>query len=252
MSDGLLADWEQQERRAERRRWFWSTAAILLCGSATAVGWGWSPQRAAPARPPAAAMVIELMPLQAPPAPPSAQPEGEQQVEAPKPKPPKPEPRPKPEIRPSEIALPQPQEPEPPTEQVSEQPPAPETRAPSHVSAPAAQVASAPRQSAPSSAAAASQLTFEQLLLGHLERHKRFPRAAQQRRQQGMPYIRFTMDRRGKVLRSRLERSTGFALLDEEALALLQRAQPLPSMPAELAGDQLEVIVPIEFFLSRR
>lgn len=251
MNAGLLADWEQAERRAERRRWSWSTLAILLSGTAVAVGLQWQAFHTATPLPPAAAMVIELMPLQAPPSPPSAQPEGEQQVEAPKPQPPKPLPKPRLELAKSEIALPD--EPEPAQEEeIQEQPPAPQTSAPPNVEAPPAQTASAPRQSAYSQAASAAKVTFEQRLLGHLERHKRYPRAAQLRRQQGMPYIRFTMDRNGQVLSSSLERGTGHALLDEEALALLARAQPLPAMPQELPGATMEIVVPIEFFLSRR
>lgn len=253
MSAGLLEDWEQAQRRAERRRWSWSALAILLSGTAVAVGLQWQMFDNMTPLPPAAAMVIELMPLQAPPSPPSAQPEGEQQVEAPKPKPPIPKPRPKLELAKSEIALPD--EPDPvqeEEEEVQEQAPAPETRAPPQVEAPPAHTASAPRQSAYSQAASAAKVTFEQRLLGHLERHKRYPRAAQLRRQQGMPYIRFTMDRNGQVLASRLERGTGHALLDEEALALLARAQPLPAMPSDMPGATMEIVVPIEFFLSNR
>lgn len=253
MNDVLLHDWECLEQRAERRRWMASTATVLLSASAVAVALNWSPARHAPALPPAAAMVIELMPLQAPPSPPSDQPEGERQIEAPKPTPPKPErrPEPKPELARSDIALPEPEQAEP-QEEVSELPPAPETRAPAQIDAPPADAATAPRQSARSAAATAAALSFEQRLLGHLERHKRYPRAAQLRRQQGMPYIRFTMDRNGQVLTSSLERGTGHALLDEEALALLARAQPLPAMPPEMPGATMEIVVPIEFFLSNR
>lgn len=242
----VLADWEAAQTKAERRRWSLSTLAIVLSGSAVAVGLHWQSSRPPPVLPPAAAMVIELAALQAPPQP-SAQPEGPAQVEAPKPTP-QPEPKPKIELPRSEIALPQPQEIEKPRE---EQPPAPETTAPASVPAPPSPAASAPRQSASSAAAVAAQATFEQLLLGHLERHKRYPRAAQMRRQQGVPYIRFTMDRQGTVLAASLERPSGFALLDQEALALLERAQPLPRLPDTVAGNSLEIVVPIEFFISR-
>lgn len=125
--------------------------------------------------------------------------------------------------------------------------------APEH--APSADVA-APETTAPlavESRAASSQMataTYEQILLAHLERNKRYPRAARAHRQQGVAHIRFSMDRRGRVLSARLVRSTGHALLDREAEALPLRAQPLPPPPPEIAGATIELTVPIEFFLE--
>lgn len=100
-------------------------------------------------------------------------------------------------------------------------------------------------------ASEAVQLSFRDRLLGHLQRYKRYPRAAQARGRQGVPYIRFTMNREGQVLASALERGSGHEALDAEALALVVRAQPLPTFPEELAGDTLEIVVPIEFRLRR-
>ena len=53
------------------------------------------------------------------------------------------------------------------------------------------------------------------------------------------------------MLSARLERSSGFPLLDEEVLALIQRAQPLPPPPAEVAGDRFELLVPVAFSIQR-
>jgi protein TonB len=85
-----------------------------------------------------------------------------------------------------------------------------------------------------------------------LNKAKRYPRDAQFNRQQGVPYIRFVMNRDGKVLSVRLERSSGFRALDDEAVALPKRAQPLPKPPDNLPGDTIELVVPVEFFLSTR
>jgi len=65
-------------------------------------------------------------------------------------------------------------------------------------------------------------------------------------------YVRFTMDRQGRVLAARLERASDFAELDQEGLDLLQRAQPLPPLPLDVPGDTLELIVPIQFFIRGR
>lgn len=58
------------------------------------------------------------------------------------------------------------------------------------------------------------------------------------------------MDRAGHVLAVRLARSSGSASLDEEAQALVRRAEPLPPPPAELPGTTLTLDVPIRFTLQ--
>jgi protein TonB len=92
--------------------------------------------------------------------------------------------------------------------------------------------------------------TWEGLILGALNKAKRYPRIAQQQRHQGVPWIRFTMDREGKVLSVNLERSSGIPSLDREAIALPKRAQPLPKPPEDVQGDRIELVVPVEFFLA--
>lgn len=92
--------------------------------------------------------------------------------------------------------------------------------------------------------------TWEGLVLGALNKVKRYPRDAAFRRQQGVPYIRFVMNREGKVLSVRLERSSGVRSLDGEALSLPKRASPLPKPPEEVKGDTIELVVPVEFFMS--
>jgi protein TonB len=51
------------------------------------------------------------------------------------------------------------------------------------------------------------------------------------------------------LLSAEIARSSGRAALDREALALIDRAQPLPAMPAAMEGDTLDAIVPINFAL---
>jgi protein TonB len=84
-----------------------------------------------------------------------------------------------------------------------------------------------------------------------LERNKRYPAAALSRREQGTPQVSFTLDRQGHVIESRIVQSSGVATLDEEALALLRRAQPFPVWPREeFAGDHLDLNLPIIFSLK--
>ncbi len=90
---------------------------------------------------------------------------------------------------------------------------------------------------------------FKAALLAWLQRHKEYPRRAKRRQQQGTALLYFVMDREGQVLEYRIEVSSGHRLLDQEVTAMIERAQPLPEMPAEMPGARLELVVPVEFFL---
>lgn len=274
-----LAQWQAAQDRLERKRWACSALAIALGYAVLTLAWHWRPVSAPLASSPALPMIVELAPLPQAPAEPRAQPPGPSSREAPPPQlrppslptPPRPEPAVVESPAPSEIALPDagsslppdadqpdpalpvppdisPPAPEPSAQTLSSAAPA---SAPPAEEAPASAHAAAPQQGARALVEHAAQLHFRERLLGHLQRHKRYPSSAQARRQQGVPYVRFTMDRAGRVLVSTLERTGNHGVLDAEALALLERAQPLPPLPDEIDGDTLEIVVPIEFFLRR-
>ena len=207
----------------------------------------WTAQ-SAPGSPPPAALMIDLAPVPvAPPAPPVDQPP---QMKPPEPEPPKPqkvERRPKPPT-PKKAELAVNTTPEKPAEPQSA---AQESVPPQSVAAPTAAVAAAPAQGAASITPQSNALpTWQGALLAHLEKHKRYPRAAQLRRQQGVSHVAFTIDRQGRVLMQRLHQGSGHDSLDQETLDLLQRAQPLPPPPVEIAGDRIDLLVPVQFFLK--
>ena len=89
--------------------------------------------------------------------------------------------------------------------------------------------------------------SWQAQLVAWLERYKRYPRLAQEQHQEGVVYLRFTMDRAGHVLSAQIEKGSGFSLLDEEVTALIQRAQPLPAPPPEVPGAQLVLTLPVQF-----
>ncbi|WP_343617421.1 TonB family protein [Novosphingobium sp.] len=92
--------------------------------------------------------------------------------------------------------------------------------------------------------------SWEARVVARLESLKRYPPAARSRRDQGVAKVRFRVNRQGHLLSSSLESSSGSRLLDQEALATVARAQPFPPIPAG-RPDEIEVVVPIEFFLGR-
>ena len=82
-------------------------------------------------------------------------------------------------------------------------------------------------------------------LVAALERQKRYPSEA--RGDQGTAQLAFNVDRQGGVHNARVTRSSGSSVLDHEALALVQRAQPLPPPPPEVSGAQIPIVVPIRY-----
>ena len=90
---------------------------------------------------------------------------------------------------------------------------------------------------------------FMSLLQAWLEKHKEYPRRAQSRRQEGTALLYFVMNRDGDVLDFKLRKSSGYRLLDREVMAMIKRAQPLPRIPDEMGKEQMELIVPVQFFM---
>jgi TonB family protein len=120
--------------------------------------------------------------------------------------------------------------------------------APPPVTAPVAP----PAEAAPGSTTGAEDVrdSFLARLLAQLNRFKQYPRAARQAHIEGVVMLHFVMDAQGRVLRSEIARSSGRPVLDNEALALISRAQPLPPLPADFPGPTLDAVVPIEFSLN--
>lgn len=181
--------------------------------------------------------------VEEPPPPPEPPPVVEPEVVLPKP-PPEP-PKPKPEVK-KEAPKPKPEKPKPPrpvVQPVQQAQPAPAAAPPAPAAAPV------PAAPAPSAAPSRAVPSWQGRVLGHLERHKRYPRSAQARRQEGVAQVRFTIDREGRVLSVQLDRSSGHSVLDEETVEMVRRASPLPAPPDEMTQDRIELVVPVQFFI---
>lgn len=183
-----------------------------------------------------AAILLELPPLPAPPAPePAMEPPQE----------PKPQVKPKPKVvRKAVAATPRPVPASPP-EQPSTEPAA--EASPPPPSAAVANPAPAPVRPAPDPRALPS---WQSQLLAHLERNKRYPEAARLRSLRGVVVVAFAMDQHGMVTGRSVKNSAGHDILDRAALEMLERAQPLPLPPPEIEGDPIQLVVPVRFFLQ--
>jgi protein TonB len=214
------------------------------------------------------AVIVELAPLPVAPASQQDLAPGPDMVEAqPTPKPPPKEepevvePAPKMEApAPAEVTLPEPtpkavekKPEETPDTQVTEAPPVQQaTPAPQTTAAPRSEQQTAATPQAPSPGAAASRAaiaSWRDLVMARLQQNKRYPASAESRHEQGTATLNFTVDRNGRVTARSIVRSSGVTALDEEVLAMIQRAQPLPAFPVAMPQHSINLTVPIRFSL---
>lgn len=96
------------------------------------------------------------------------------------------------------------------------------------------------------------RITWEGLVLGILNRVKQYPDDAKRRGREGVVRVRFIVNASGEVIARQLVDSSGTLSLDREALAMLQRAQPLPPPPAELLeSGRYAITLPVDFALKK-
>lgn len=83
-----------------------------------------------------------------------------------------------------------------------------------------------------------------------IAQHKQYPRVAQMRGWQGETIVDLKLDRNGAVLATKIERSSGFEVLDKQALEMVRKAAPFPAPPEILKSDVFNIQVPVSFKLE--
>ena len=89
------------------------------------------------------------------------------------------------------------------------------------------------------------QLAWEKQLLAHLARHKRYPTEAA--RPTGQVILTFVLDRAGHVVSATVLKGSSDAAMDQAALAMLQRSDPVPPPPPLVADAGLSFTIPVLF-----
>jgi periplasmic protein TonB len=112
----------------------------------------------------------------------------------------------------------------------------------------AQETAATPAAPSPGSAAGRAAIAkWRDLLMARLAQNKRYPASARARGEQGVVMLSFTVDRSGHVLARSIAKGSGFAALDEEVLAMVKRAEPLPAFPPAMVQPEIQETVPIRF-----
>lgn len=87
----------------------------------------------------------------------------------------------------------------------------------------------------------------------HIHRFKIYPREARVAKQEGTVIVQLTLNEDGSVQAKNVTSSSGVEMLDEEALKIVSRADPLPKFPSalvEIIGTELTISTAINFKLN--
>ncbi|MEP7367906.1 MAG: TonB family protein [Acidobacteriota bacterium] len=91
---------------------------------------------------------------------------------------------------------------------------------------------------------------YQQLISARIKQHEEYPPIARRRHWEGTTVVQLTLTPDGKVARVTVLEKSGYDVLDEAAVRMIQKASPLPLPPEGLRGRDLTVQVPIKFKLE--
>ena len=94
-----------------------------------------------------------------------------------------------------------------------------------------------------------SIIRWQGQLAAHIQRFQRYPTAARARGESGVATVSFTINREGRLVQSSIVKSSGSAALDQETLAALTRAMPMPRPPEQASDAELTFTIPMGFNL---
>lgn len=83
-----------------------------------------------------------------------------------------------------------------------------------------------------------------------IAKHKSYPAMARTRGWQGEALVDIHLDGNGHVLGSEISSSSGYEILDKQALEMVKKASPFPAPPDVLQGRSFHLTVPVAFKLE--
>lgn len=84
-----------------------------------------------------------------------------------------------------------------------------------------------------------------------LGRRQQYPRLAALRGWEGAVQLRLRIARKGNIVGVQLAHSSGYDVLDQHALQLVQQTARLPALPESLEEDEIQIIVPVHYRLEK-
>lgn len=91
---------------------------------------------------------------------------------------------------------------------------------------------------------------YRRSVMPNFRKFQVYPPRAFKERLEGSGTVRATVDRNGNLLSVEVIESTGERLLDRAMTDMVNKAMPLPAVPAELPGDSFPIDLPVVFRLQ--
>ncbi|MCX7679407.1 MAG: energy transducer TonB [Spirochaetes bacterium] len=95
-----------------------------------------------------------------------------------------------------------------------------------------------------------TMLSYTDMIRQQIQSAITYPHYARKNGIEGRPVVRFTINENGELTMLELVYSSGFSILDEEALATIRRAAPFPKIPTQLQKESITCIQGLEFTLK--
>lgn len=95
----------------------------------------------------------------------------------------------------------------------------------------------------------ANSPSYNAMVIAHLQRFRAYPEQARAAKITGVSTVRFTLGAGGNVISVSLAGSSGAGVLDQAAIAMVQRASPFPPIPPSLGRGSMTFAAPVRFNL---
>lgn len=95
-----------------------------------------------------------------------------------------------------------------------------------------------------------AMLRYQDMVKQRIESARRYPVWAKRQGIEGVVHLDFTVLSNGRSRDIKIVRSSGFNILDEEALDNIRRANPFPPIPEEIKGPLIQMDVSIVYTLK--
>jgi len=90
-----------------------------------------------------------------------------------------------------------------------------------------------------------ARVTWQRELLAHLSKYKRYP--SERTHKSAQILVALDLDRAGHVVAASIVKSSGDAAFDKAAIAMIERANPVPAPPPAIADQGLTFSLPVIF-----
>lgn len=94
--------------------------------------------------------------------------------------------------------------------------------------------------------------SFTRELMAWLNQHKIYPADLKKAKKQGTVVVKFTIAKDGQLSNASIQKSSGITRLDDAALEMLGKANPVPPIPDALNKQRLVIALPVRYSLETK